>query len=78
MKVRFIRADGRRKVGMLGKMTEKKGREMIEKKIVEEYTGPMRKPRRQDKMKFTLTHLTHSHNGSNIRPNTRDGAITIN
>lgn len=42
---------------MLGKMTEKKGREMIEKKIVEEYNGPMRRPKRKDKMRLNLKNL---------------------
>lgn len=55
MKVRFIRADGRRKVGMLGRMREEKARQMIEKKIVEEYTGPMKRPK--EKMKFNLKNL---------------------
>ena len=58
MKVRWIRTDGRRKAGTLGKMTEKKGREMIEKKIVEEYNGPMVRPARKNKMKLNLKNLT--------------------
>ena len=56
-KVRYIRADGRRKVGMLSKMTEAKASEMIEKKIVEEYNGPMKRPTRENKMKFNLKNL---------------------
>ena len=54
MRVRFLRADGRRKVGMLGKMTHAKALEMIEKKIVEEYTGPWPP---KEKMKFNLKNL---------------------
>lgn len=56
MMVRFIRADGRRKVGMYGKMTEQKGREMIDRKIVEEYTGHW--PPHKTKMKFNLKNLS--------------------
>lgn len=58
LNVRFIRADGRRKVGTLGKMTEAKAKEMIEKKIVEEYTGSMTRPTRETKMRFNLKNLT--------------------
>ena len=54
MKVRYLRADGRRKVGMCGKMTQAKALEMIEKKIVEEYTGPWPP---KEKMKLNLKNL---------------------
>lgn len=55
MMVRFLRSDGRRKVGMFGKMSEEKGRLMIEKNIVEEYIGPW--PPVKKKMKFNLKNL---------------------
>ena len=56
MMVQYIRADGRRKVGMYAKTTEQKGRELIEKKIVIEYTGHW--PPLKTKMKFNLKNLT--------------------
>ena len=60
--VRYIRAEGkRRKVGMIGKMTEEKAREMIEKKIVEEYNGKITRPTRETKLRFDLRKLiTHT------------------
>lgn len=55
MNVVFIRSDGRRKVGMHHKMTEKKAKEMIDKGIVKEYNGPW--PPQKTKMKFNLKSL---------------------
>jgi hypothetical protein len=58
VKVRFIAKDGRRKPGMLGKMTREKADEMIEKNIVEEYTGHFtRNLGREHKLKFNLKNL---------------------
>lgn len=72
MKVRFIRADGRRKVGQVGGMSHAKAIEMIAKGIVEEYSGPW-PPR--EKMNFKLKDLKG--NGKNIGADFRNGDSPI-
>lgn len=57
MMVRFIRAHKWRKIGMVAKMTGSKLKNMIENKIVEEYTGQW-PPDKKIKMKFNLKNLT--------------------
>lgn len=58
VKVRYLIPHKGKKIGTIGQKTTEKANEMIEKKIVEKYDGPMvRNLRREHKLKINLNNL---------------------